>query len=353
MRCYLVFGLLQLLGATLPGRPGRTWAEELLELACSSDEQCAQLERGKCLENVCACLARDSAGERVPCTPVEQKLTNIVGGPCPCAQPHAECDKRRDQCICSQGHVPSEDRRRCLPEAVPLAGTCELSRQCQLADRFSICHQPERRCICRPEFERHQGRCLAVLQSSCQEDKDCGTCGASLCLPKIHKCGCSPKYVHNRNMTKCTEGLGFNDTCEHSAPCQLKLGAAGQCLDHQCSCRPHYYPKRVTHHTSEEVALSAGESELEEDHSGEVIICDPIVAYGAYCRNDADCRMQPFQQTDPTAPHPMVCQWGECRCSEDYQLLDNRCIRAWRGSAVQPGPLKGLLLAVLVAMVSP
>ncbi|XP_020803997.1 cell death abnormality protein 1 [Drosophila serrata] len=305
--------LLPLLAFAAPSR-----AEELLELSCITDAQCAQFERGHCVDMACICTARDS-NERMACRPHEEKLTNIIGGPCPCPQPNAECDARRDQCICHTGYVPSADRRRCLPEAVRHGGECELPRQCQLADKFSTCLKG--RCVCRSDFELHEGRCLAVLQSNCLLNTDCGTCGASLCLPKLKKCACAENYVHNRNLTKCISGLAFafGSSCDHNAPCQVNLGSSAQCLDHRCTCRPTHYPQRVANVVSKE-------SDIDENiiSHKDRISCEPIVAFGAYCRHNGDCRMKHMEQDNQ--PVAMVCQWGECGCSETHRLQDNQCI---------------------------
>ncbi|KAI8033398.1 multiple epidermal growth factor-like domains protein 6 [Drosophila gunungcola] len=321
----------------LAGLPGLRIcrAEDLLELSCSSDAQCSQFERGRCLDMVCICTAR-GAGERVTCSPLEKKLTNIIGGPCPCPMPHADCHPRWDQCLCSAGHVPSGDRRRCLPEAVAPGGECEFQRQCQLADRFSSCSGGQ--CICTSQFELHEGRCLAVLQSICGVDKDCGSCGASLCLTKVKKCGCAAGYVHNHNMTKCVTGSGYGASCEHSAQCKVKLGGDAKCLDHQCGCRPSHYPRRVAN-------AVAKEEEPEEER----ITCEPIVPFGALCLHDGQCRMQSLlEETNGTAPAPMVCKWGECSCSESHRLEDNKCIRVESGaSRMQHHPLAFLLLGLL------
>lgn len=150
--------LLLLAGLLATGR-----AEDLLELSCSSDAQCAQFERGRCVDMACICTARGS-GERVPCTPLEErlKLTNIIGGACPCPMPNAICHTRWQQCHCSEGHVSSDDRRRCLPAVVPVGGSCEFQQQCQRADRFSSCIGNQ--CLCLNQFEFHEGRCLSVLR---------------------------------------------------------------------------------------------------------------------------------------------------------------------------------------------
>ncbi|KAH8235705.1 hypothetical protein KR032_005710, partial [Drosophila birchii] len=294
-------------------------AEDLLELSCITDGQCAQFDRGHCVDMTCVCTARDS-DNRVACLPHEVKLTNIIGGPCPCPQPNARCDTKRDQCICQINYVPSADRRRCIPEAVSPGGVCELSRQCQLADKFSKCLKGL--CHCRSNFEFHEGRCLAVLESSCLLKTDCGTCGASLCLPKLEKCACAENYVHNRNMTKCISGsaYAYGSSCDHSAPCQVSLGGSAQCLDHRCTCHPTHYPKRVM------ANLVPKENDIDADISSykDRISCEPIVSFGAYCRHNGDCQMEHMEKDNQSVA--MVCQWGECGCSDTHRLQDNQCI---------------------------
>ncbi|XP_016993060.2 tenascin [Drosophila takahashii] len=313
----------------LAGLPAVFRAEDLLELSCTSDAQCAQFERGRCVDLTCVCTARGS-GERVACAPLEEKVTNIIGGPCPCPMPDALCHVKWQQCLCAQGFVPSEDRRRCLPAVVPLGGACEFQRQCQLAERFSSCSA--RQCLCPANFELHKGHCLAVLQSKCTLDKDCGSCGASICLTKLGKCGCAAHFVHNHNMTKCIGGSGFGESCEHSSPCKIHLGPGGRCLDHLCVCGASYYPK-----------MSKEEQEDQEQEK-QRITCQPIVPFGALCHHDGDCRMQRISQENLTVPAAsMVCKYGECSCSETHRLEDNRCI------FVESGALgKRLLLPLLL-----
>ncbi|XP_034652162.1 fibrillin-1 [Drosophila subobscura] len=321
---------------------GYCLAEELLELSCTSDVQCHQFERGRCLNSTCHCTARDS-GERVDCRPMEQKMTNIIGGHCPCLQPHAECNKKLDQCTCSSGFLPSEDKRRCVAQMVPLDERCEFHRQCQLSDKFSSCHSSQNHCLCRTNFESHQGRCLAVLESNCVNDTDCGICGASLCLPKLKKCGCAVNYVHNRNMTKCITGSDYGDDCESSTACQASLGAGGQCQDHRCTCRSTHYPRMVANTLPKE-------EETVDTHQLKRISCEPIVPFGAYCRIDSDCQMHPLMAEDADEslpPSAMECQWGECRCTAHHSVRDNQCVRESGGSTSIPSTLwVGLLVHI-------
>ncbi|XP_022209311.1 cell death abnormality protein 1 [Drosophila obscura] len=323
---------------------GYCLAEELLELSCSSDVQCLQFERGRCLNSTCHCTARDS-GQRVDCRPMVQKVTNIIGGHCPCPQRHAECNKQLQQCTCSSGFMPSEDKRRCLAEKVALNEPCEFPRQCQLADKFSTCQPIQNRCLCRNSFESHQGHCLAVLESNCVNDTDCGSSGASLCLPQLKKCGCAVHYVHNRNMTKCITGSNYGDDCETSTVCQATLGSGGQCQEHRCNCRSTHYPRKVANTVPKEE--EAVDTHLEPER----ISCEPTVPFGAYCRTDSDCQMHPLMAEDepqkPPPPFAMECKWGECRCSAHHSVRENQCVLESAGSSRVPTTLWiGLLLHI-------
>lgn len=141
-------------------------SDVLLELGCITDDQCKQFERSRCRDSHCFCTANDEE-KRVPCKPKDRKLSNIIGGPCTqehaCSQEHAECDANTQLCYCAAGFIPSEDRRRCMPQMVPLAGRCELTRQCQTADKSALCQKSQQSCLCMEHFEAHNGRCLATL----------------------------------------------------------------------------------------------------------------------------------------------------------------------------------------------
>ncbi|XP_030371509.1 tenascin [Scaptodrosophila lebanonensis] len=286
-------------------------ADDLLELSCTTNAHCAQFElsnvsRSHCEESRCICTTWNSSLEHVDCQPRDHKLSNIIGGPCPCSQSHAECDSDKQQCYCAPNYIPSEDRRRCLPRSVPLDAHCESDRQCQEMNPFAFCQTGQHRCLCRQEFENHNGKCLHRLATNCTADKDCGNCGSAFCMLGLKKCVCSPNFVQNQKMNKCVPGAAFGATCERSAVCQLLLGAGGQCRENRCGCRVQYYAKKRP------------ETDLTNDLSAEErIMCQPIVAYGSYCRNDSDC------QQELLTPSPMRCKMGECHCNNNYKTLDN------------------------------
>lgn len=141
-----------------------TSADELLELSCNTDAQCLKYEQGRCRDGHCLCTEPKSK-KTVICKPKDKKLSNIIGGPCTedhvCAQEHAVCDTKWEQCYCADGYMPSVEHRRCLPRMVALNGTCEQSSQCQMADKFAVCQASS--CLCKSKFEQHMGKCLALL----------------------------------------------------------------------------------------------------------------------------------------------------------------------------------------------
>ncbi|XP_030567349.1 cell death abnormality protein 1 [Drosophila novamexicana] len=278
-------------------------AEDLLELGCTTNAQCEQFEGGQCHDSSCVCLARGSK-ERIPCQPKDNKLSNIIGGPCPCSQPHAECDTQMQQCFCADNYMASADRRRCLPLQVALNGVCEVSRQCQLADTFAVCHMSQKRCICREHFEQHQGSCRALLDLGCNNNTHCEPVGASICLPQAMKCACIRDYVPNHNMTSCVSGVGLGSNCTTPAQCQLKLGAGSTCRDNRCSCRIKHYPK------------------IDQDPNSAV--CEPQVPYGAYCRRTEDCQQHQPDVENRVHDARMHCFKGECQCRPDFRVVDNQ-----------------------------
>ncbi|TDG42310.1 hypothetical protein AWZ03_011264 [Drosophila navojoa] len=277
-------------------------AEDLLELSCLTDEQCMQFEGGKCLDSRCICTARGGGSEeRVDCQPKDEKRNNIIGGPCPCTLPHAECDVQTQQCFCAVEYLPSDDRRRCLPVKVPLDDSCEMARQCQSMDTFANCQT--KRCICQENFVPYEGDCLSLLDLSCSDNTICETVDAAICLPQTAKCACAKDLVANQNRSACIPGVDYAANCTNSAQCQVQLGAGSTCdKDNRCSCSPTHYAKR--------------------DETLNSTVCELRVPYGAYCRRTADC-LQMSDGEDKVLNSRMECKWGECQCRAEFQVMNN------------------------------
>ncbi|EDV99656.1 multiple epidermal growth factor-like domains protein 10 [Drosophila grimshawi] len=304
-------------------------AEELLELSCITDAQCAKYEHASCQDSRCICTAH-GGDKRMECQPKDEKVSNIIGGPCPCTQPGAECDVQTQQCYCAANHVPSVDKRRCLPQQVALDGRCEMSRQCQLADTFSVCHTSRKRCICKEHFEPHQGQCIAILDVNCSNSTFCGSIGASICLPESKKCACNIDSVSNHNMTLCVSSSAYNATCTTHAQCQLQLGAGGICQTNRCGCRSKHYARTKQY----------------LDQKTNSTICEPLVPYGAYCRRNEDCqRMEPEHLLESS----MQCKWGECRCQSNQRVADTEICVLNSGAALhRPDSSLPILLILFV-----
>ncbi|KAL7743470.1 hypothetical protein ACLKA6_018608 [Drosophila palustris] len=292
-------------------------ADDLLELGCISDDQCKQFERSRCQDGHCFCTAT-VGDKRVACKPKDRKLSNIIGGPCTqehvCSQEHAECDAKTQLCYCAADYIPSEDRRRCLPQTVPLAGRCELSSQCQSTDKSAVCHTSQHSCLCKAHFEAHGGRCLATLDLSCSNDTICNSVGA-ICLSNLNKCACTEGLVHNHNMTNCMPSAVYGASCTTTTQCQMTLGVGGVCSNNSCSCRAKYYPRTMT---------NQGQNQEMNTTS-----CEPFVTYGAYCHQDKDCQ----QEQEQKQPSNMMCKWSECVCQENHHVVDNEKCVLTTGSA--------------------
>lgn len=295
-------------------------ADDLLELGCITDDQCKEYERGKCRDSHCFCTAPDSK-ELVACKPKDSKHSNIVGGPCTqehvCSLENAECDAKTQLCFCSAGYIPSKDRRRCLAQMMPLGGHCELNSQCQATDKSALCHISQKSCLCKDHFEAHNGRCLATLELDCINDSNCTDVNA-VCLTQLSKCACTEGFVYNHNMTNCMPSSTYGASCTTTAQCQLTLGFDGICGNNTCSCRSKYYPKSQ-----------------EMDNTS----CEPVVVYGAYCRQDKDCQhwqelkqehkkeLKQEHKKEAKQLSSMVCKWGECACQDYYHVEDNeKCV---------------------------
>ncbi|XP_064553583.1 uncharacterized protein LOC135438953 [Drosophila montana] len=129
---------------------------------------------------------------------------------------------------------------------IPLDGACELSAQCQ---RNAVCDMSLKRCVCKEHFEQHQGNCLALLDLSCSNNKQCP--GTSICLPQAMKCACILDYVPNHIMTTCLTDtfpeplVPYGADCSRTEDCQWnQLDVEGRVQDSRATCAayPLYKP---------------------------------------------------------------------------------------------------------------
>ncbi|XP_060663858.1 multiple epidermal growth factor-like domains protein 10 [Drosophila nasuta] len=278
--------------------PNAALANDLLELGCHNDTDCQQYEHAKCHNSHCQCTASAEGNEQVTCKPKELKYSNIIGGACTkehtCTQPYTVCEHSTEQCYCGEHYMPSDDKRRCIPRAVALDDACELTMQCQAKDRAAVCHPSQKSCMCKEHFDKHEQRCVALLDVSCRNDTVCSALDA-ICLTKLEKCACIAGHVHNPNMTMCLPGVAYGDNCTTNAQCKLTLGNGAACTNNTCLCSPKHYTKISSENDT---------------------ICAADVAYGGYCRRQEDCE-------ESAEPLQLQCKWGECMCRDNYQVVDN------------------------------
>lgn len=91
--------------------------QNLLQLDCTSSSDCVQFQlignpNVTCVDNQCNCLDRNH--DQVDCKPRENKISNIIGGNCPCTIENSECNEEEDVCYCLQNFTAILGKRTCV-----------------------------------------------------------------------------------------------------------------------------------------------------------------------------------------------------------------------------------------------
>lgn len=283
-------------------------SNELLELSCNDDMQCKQFQQDgikpKCMDGHCQCI--NSADEHVKCKPMNNKLSNIIGGNCPCNQPNAECYQNR--CYCAIDFIPSSDKRRCLKRTAFLGDSCELDAQCQNGDYNAICPSTLRRCSCMEQFANHEQQCLSKISDKfkCTTTAQClNEFGSnSQCDSVIQRCLCSDGFVTALNNSMCLTVSKYLADCEETSQCINTMGPGAKCTDRVCQCDVEYYPEVINN-------TKTGTTKT---------VCTREAELGQYCRVAKDCS---------DSERTMDCVYGECCCKFGfYSINDGICMRS-------------------------
>lgn len=159
----------------------------------------------------------------------------------------------------------------------------------------------------------------------CTSDTQCSAL-AAVCLPQHNKCACPHGFVHDQNLTSCVPGVTYGGSCTGTEQCQVFLGAGGMCSNHTCNCRAKYYARNNNLNQDEFFDESVDPSN---------ITCEPIVTFGDYCHEDKDCQIQrlktDYEKISKTSIN-MQCMWGECRCREDYIIVEGQVCQPFKSN---------------------
>lgn len=91
--------------------------QNLLRLDCASSTDCIQFQVAgnpnvTCVDGECSCL--NSSHDRVDCKPRENKISNIIGGKCPCTIENSECNEEENVCYCILNFTAIQGKRACV-----------------------------------------------------------------------------------------------------------------------------------------------------------------------------------------------------------------------------------------------
>lgn len=89
----------------------------LLNLDCAISSDCIQFQipgapNVTCLESQCSC--QNINHDVIPCRPRESKVSNIIGGKCPCSIDNSECNEEEDVCYCLENYTALPGKRSCV-----------------------------------------------------------------------------------------------------------------------------------------------------------------------------------------------------------------------------------------------
>ncbi|KAI8130185.1 hypothetical protein FF38_11893 [Lucilia cuprina] len=313
-------------------------SDELLELNCINETQCKQFQhsgiKSACIEEQCHCSS--SNGDNVKCQPLNHKVNNIIGGPCPCQQPNAECDTQQDVCYCASNFMPSSDKRRCIAKMVALGEKCELDSQCQKVDFNAICHESSKQCICMDQFINNEGKCTSIVgnKSFCSNDEQCTEKYGenTQCSNITQHCICKPEHFASIDNARCLKISKYLEACTENIQCMGTMGPGGKCTENVCQCSEKYFVE---------------EKKTEKDVVETV--CTAVVERGHYCRIDEDCYQRQLNESQQS----MDCIYGECNCKMGFNSYnDGDCIEGSGGATIKTLMSLNLILLPLYIFVN-
>nr|XP_019525043.2 tenascin [Aedes albopictus] len=315
---------------------GAVSASELLDLSCDDDKECETFNssavKSTCSNGTCHCELIDG-GNQTDCKPVVVKVSNQIGGQCPCHAENSYCNEETKLCICKEGFIPSREGKRCMSKSVELGKTCEIDEQCIINDHFSHCDDAHLNCTCSNHFVIFQKECRSIIASPedkpCQQDKDCSNHTAnSLCHE--HQCICQGGFVANAENSTCLPIVHYEQQCSDSNQCIAQLGIGSLCSEGKCVCNEQYYPFPTEAHNS-----------TNPEHKIHVL-CKRKVTHGASCNNNKECyqfHRGPHEQT-------MECFMNECVCTHGFYEKGGICISHSGSSAIHVSSIATAILFV-------
>ncbi|KAL5291659.1 hypothetical protein ACFFRR_010832 [Megaselia abdita] len=272
----------------------------LLNLDCSSSVDCIQFQipgspNVTCLDSNCSCL--DINHQQVPCKPRENKISNIIGGKCPCHIDNSECNEEEDICYCMENFTAIHGKRACVKETLNLGEICDNDSQCLKNNKYSECFGENggaKMCRCQKHFVEHENSCISAvgLNETCESTEQCNNHTAhSKCWNK--RCICEDTHVTSKDILRCLEGSGYEDPCTEDSQCIHLLGPGALCYAGVCNCDHRHF-------------ISASDKEHK--------LCELRIELGQYCREHNHCYQYHLNSNEQT----MECYHSKCHCRKGF-----------------------------------
>lgn len=318
---YAMLAVLVTFGVTILLPVARSSEEDLIDLDCTTDENCTTFENPftntTCVNGSCQCVSTDN-GDLKQCLPTHNIYSNKVGGTCPCNSENSYCNETTQMCICKEGFMPSQERKKCISKAVPLNGTCEVDEQCIMHDPFSHCDDAFANCTCQQHFVNFQDTCHSVIETgpsavnetmNCEHDEDCANRTANTGCHQ-GKCVCLKGFVANAERNSCLPVVQYEGNCTESNQCIAQLGVGSVCSEGHCLCSEQFFAFPDHAHdnaTGMDTVATA---------------CKRKIAYGSSCNENKDCYQ--FHR----GPHEqnLECFITECVCKPTHGEKDGLCL---------------------------
>uniref|UniRef100_A0A182W9J8 Cytoplasmic dynein 2 heavy chain 1 n=1 Tax=Anopheles minimus TaxID=112268 RepID=A0A182W9J8_9DIPT len=295
-------------------------SSDLVDLACASDHDCEPFRsatvNSTCVQEHCRCTDLSQDGNGTECKPLVNRVSNQIGGQCPCQVANSFCHEQTSRCVCKDGFLPSRVEKKCVHKSVQLGGECENNEQCSNHDHFSDCDSSKQICQCQEHFVIYEGACRSIiavtnLSKPCDTDDDCAN-GTANSICHTGQCICGVGYVTDATNSSCLAVAELDQPCIDSNQCIASLGVGSICYQQKCVCDSNHFqfPLHLTNETS-------GQHRVQN-------VCERKIVHGDSCNDDQNCyqfHVGPHEQT-------MECFMNACVCLSGFVEKNNICYRA-------------------------
>ncbi|XP_058067146.1 multiple epidermal growth factor-like domains protein 10 [Anopheles bellator] len=317
-------------------------SSDIVDLTCESDQDCVPFRSATvsstCLEHQCRCTDLQQESNATECRPVVNRVSNQIGGQCPCQIANSFCNEQTQRCVCQEGFLPSRVEKKCVPKSVPLGGECEDGGQCSAHDHFAHCDPTKQVCQCQEHFVMYEHAChsiiaVANLTKPCETNDDCNPNNGSTTVCQDGQCLCGQDFVADASNSSCLPIAAHDQPCTDSNQCIATLGVGSVCYQGRCACDTNHFqfPLHISNSTT-------GKQTLRN-------VCERKIVHGDSCNDDQNCyqfHLGPHEQS-------MECFMNACVCINGYTERNSVCFKASSGTVATP---VAALLTAALAMLS-